>query len=91
MDIRLASVSVHTTNGRGATVDEIVERALDKIVAVSNNAPQPIRDQAIAYRDSLHSVLSFYMKEAVRADRTTIYNVLVKAGHQQLAEQIRKL
>ena len=87
----LSSVFVHTTDGRGSNVDEIVERALNKIVSVSDTAPQPIRDQALAYRAHLRTILSFYMKEAVRSDRVTIYNAILNAGHKELAEQIRSL
>jgi hypothetical protein len=31
------------------------------------------------------------MREAVKSDRTTIYNALSEAGYKELAEQIRRL
>jgi hypothetical protein len=37
------------------------------------------------------AVVAFYMREAVKSDRTTIYNALSEAGYKELAEQIRRL
>jgi hypothetical protein len=32
-----------------------------------------------------------YMRQAIRSDRTTVYNALIDAGHPELAELIRRL
>ena len=45
----------------------------------------------MAYRKSIRALLLFYMDEAIRSDRTTIYNALVEAGQKDLAEAIRRL
>jgi len=31
------------------------------------------------------------MREAIKSDRTTVYNALTDAGHKELAELIRRL
>jgi hypothetical protein len=85
------TVEVQTTNHRGFTPEEVAERCLDKLLSVSDTAPPAIRDQAIAYKDHLRAVLVFYMNEAVKSDRTTVGNALLCAGHQDLAELIRRL
>jgi hypothetical protein len=36
-------------------------------------------------------VVAFYMREAIRSDRTTVYNALNDAGHPELADAIRRL
>jgi hypothetical protein len=36
-------------------------------------------------------VVAFYMREAIRSDRTTVYNALKDAGHLELADAIRRL
>jgi len=36
-------------------------------------------------------VVAFYMREAIRSDRTTVYNALCDAGHKDLAELIRRI
>lgn len=79
-------VKILTTSGRGFTPEEIAERALDKIMHVGENAPPVIRDQALAFRDHIRSVLVYYMYEAVKSDRTTQANKLREAGHPELVQ-----
>jgi hypothetical protein len=84
-------VTVHTTENRGFTPEEVAARCTDKIVAVAETAPPVIRDQARAYKNSVEAIVAHYMREAIRSDRTTVYNALKDAGHPELAEAIRKL
>ena len=84
-------VTVHTTEGRGFTPEEVAARCADKIVAVAETAPPAIRDQARAYKKNVELVIAHYMQEAIRSDRTTVYNALVEAGHPELAAAIRRL
>ena len=84
-------VTVTTTSNRGETPEEVALRCVNKLISVSDSAPQEIRDQALAYRATLHRVVTAYMKEAVTNDRLTVYNALVEAGHPQLAAAIQKL
>ena len=91
LELSVGTVSVQTTSNRGFTPEEVAERCLDKIISVSESAPQALRDQALSYRESIRAVLLYYMKEAINSDRTTIYNALVDAGQKDLAEAIRRL
>jgi len=84
-------VTVHTTEGRGFTPDEVAERCVDKLISVSDTAHPAIRDQARAYKLHMEKVVAYYMREAIRSDRTTVYNALVEAGHPELADAIRRL
>ena len=84
-------VSVHTTDHRGSTPEEVAQRCADKIISVSDGAPPVIRDQAFAYKAQLEKMLSYYMRQAINSDRTTIYNTLVDAGHPELAELVRRV
>jgi len=84
-------VEVHTTSGRGFTPEEVAQRCADKIVQVADTAPPAIRDQALAYKRNITKVIEFYLREAVKSDRTTIYNAINDAGHPELAELIRRL
>jgi len=78
------SVMVATTNNGGATPETLAERALDKIIYVGGNAHPAIREQAMAFRDSIKGVLLGYLKEAARAERATIAMKLKAAGHGEL-------
>ena len=84
-------VKVHTTEGRGFTPDEVAERCVDKLISVSDSAHPAIREQARAYKKHMQAVVAYYMREAIRSDRTTVYNALVDAGHPKLADAIRRL
>lgn len=84
-------VGVRTTTGRGFTPEELAAQAAERIVSVSDTAHPAIRDQAIAFKGTIETVVREYLKQAVRSDRTTVYNALNDAGHPELAELIRRL
>lgn len=89
--VLVGAVSVHTTYKRGLTVEEIAKMALNKVVNISEDAPQPIRDQAHAFKNNLEDVLIYYLKMAVQQDRATICAKMRESGYSELAEHIRKL
>ncbi len=84
-------VGVKTTNNRGFTPDELAEQCVQKIISVSDDAHPGIRDQARAFSKHLEKLVEYYMRQAIRSDRTTVYNAIKDAGHPQLAELIRRL
>jgi hypothetical protein len=88
---QLNDVLVFTTENRGHSPEEMAEMAMNKIMSVSRDAPPVIRDQALAHRDNLKDVLIFYMNKMAQSERTTIWALLKKQGHDDLAEIIRRL
>jgi hypothetical protein len=87
--ITLGDVIVQTTTNRGWTPEEIAERAVNKLIFVSETAPEPVRIQAQAYREEIRKVVLHYLIEAVRSDRTTLSNRLIQAGHPELLDLLR--
>ena len=85
------SVTVETTNNRGFTPEETAKRCVDKIVGISDNSHPAIRDQAHAYRKEIETIIALYMKQAIKSDRTTVYNALKDSGNPKLAEYIRRM
>jgi hypothetical protein len=85
------AVTVLTTERRGFTPEEISLRCADKIVSVSDAAHPAIREQAVTFKAQVAKVVEVYLKEAVRSDRTTVYNAIMDAGNPELAELIRRL
>mgnify|MGYP003345715604 CR=1 FL=1 len=77
-------VKILTTSGRGFTPEELAEQALDKIVYVGSKSHPAIREQAEAFKNNLRVVLTHYLQQAVRSDRTTIANRLREAGYPEL-------
>ncbi len=84
-------VSVKTTSNRGLTPEEYARQCADKIVAVSDTAPEPIRAQAHAFKARVEQLVQLYLKQAIQSDRTTVYNALRDAGHPELADTLRGL
>jgi hypothetical protein len=82
--VLLGSVGVVTTNRRGWTPDELADRAIEKILYVGSESHPAIRDQAIAFRGAVRSVIKTYLEEAVNQDRATIAIRLREAGHSNL-------
>ena len=90
-DVDWTDVRVFTTQNRGHTPEELAERALEKMLSISDTADPAIKAQAYAYRDRIKHLLVFYMQEAIRSDRTTICAELAQQGHADLARIISKL
>ena len=73
-------VEVVTTQNRGHSPEEVAELCIDKIVGISATADPIIRQQAQAYKTQIEQVIVYYMKQAIKSDRTTVYNALLDAG-----------
>jgi len=84
-------VGVKTTDGRGLTPEESALRCAERIVSVSDSAPEAIRAQAHAFQKQVEAVVLDTLRNAVQSDRTTVYNALMDAGERDLAELIRRL
>ena len=84
-------IDVKTTDNRGFTADELAEQCVQKIISVSDDAHPGLRDQARAFSKHIEKLVAFYMRQAIRSDRTTVYNALKDAGHPDLAKLIRRL
>jgi|TARA_Y100000296_G_scaffold37800_2_gene43741 hypothetical protein len=87
----IGEVAVFTSTNRGHSPEEMAEMALNKIMLVSEDAPPVIREQALAYKDRLKEILVFYMNRMAQSERTTIWALMKKQGHEDIAEIIRRL
>ena len=94
LDIGLSkdfAVEVHSSDGRGFNPEEIAIRCAEKIISVSDTAHPAIQAQAKAFKTDIVKLVEFYLSEAVKNDRTTVYNAINDAGHPELASLIRRL
>lgn len=91
LGVTMGTVSVATSSNTGLSVDHWVDRALEKIIYVGDQSIPAIRDQAEAFKQHIRKVLDHYMRQAIKSDRTTLYNLLLQQGETQLAEIIRRL
>ena len=84
MPVLTSGVSVTTTQNRGWDVEELAQRAADKIIFVGDQSHPAIQAQARAFKDRVRHVVAFYLREAVEQDRLTLANRLREAGHPEL-------
>jgi hypothetical protein len=84
-------VGVRTTENRGFTPEELAAQCMQQVISVADTAPLGLREQAHAFSKNIEKLVAYYMQQAIRSDRTTVYNALMDAGHPQLADLIRRL
>jgi len=80
----LGNIAVHTTSGRGASSEELAERALARILSVGANVDPVLREQAEAYKESIRQVLVFYLNEAMRSRNVSLVSKFQQTGHPEL-------
>jgi len=72
-------------------VDYWAGRCTQQIVVLSDESNQTVAAQARAYSEGIESLIAHYMRNAIKSDRTTQYNLLINQGHRDMAEILRKL
>jgi hypothetical protein len=87
----LGTVSVFTSTNGGHTPEQVAEMALNRIIQVNESAPSVIKEQALAYKGRLREILIYYMNSMAKSERTTIWSLMKKQGHDDIAEIIRRL
>ena len=85
------SVVVATTQDTGHDPEFWAKAASDRIVSVGGNCHPLISQQAEAFKESVEATVSFYIKEAIKSDRTTLIAELERQGHEDMASIIRSL
>ena len=84
-------IKIVSSNNGGLSNDQISEMAANRIVAVSETAPEPIRQQAQAFSENVRNVVHYHIELARREERATICHNLRKAGHPDLADTVRRI
>jgi hypothetical protein len=87
----VGSVLVATTQDKGHDPEFWAKAAADRIVSVGGNCHPLIAQQAEAFKESVQATAVFYIKEAIKSDRTTLIAELEKQGHADMANIIRSL
>jgi hypothetical protein len=85
---KIGDVRVVTTNDRGMSPEEWADLALDRFVGVSATAPDPIKQQALMFKDNIKKLLLFYFNKVAEGERDTIAVLLRNHGQSELADYI---
>jgi len=90
-EIEIGQVAVTTTEHKGHDPEYWAEQATKRIVSVGGNCHPAIAQQAEAFKEMVQTLVCLYMKEAIRSDRTTLIAELLKQGHEDMAEILRRV
>ena len=87
----VGKVDVTTTQTMGHDPDFWAEQATKRIVSIGGNCHPIIAQQAEAFKEAVLQQISYYMKEAIKSDRTTLIAELENQGQQEMANILRRL
>jgi hypothetical protein len=68
----VGNLKVFVTNGRTKTADEWASEIMEKLMHVAENAPAPLRDQAVAFRDKIYVLIRDNIELALKQEREWI-------------------
>ena len=84
VESNIGTPTVVTTNNRGMNAEEWAELAVNRIVAVSTNAPPQVKEQAFAYKAIIKALLIDYVKKVVNSERSTVKTIWKEQGMEGL-------
>ena len=90
-DFTLGKVGVTTTEGKGHDAEFWSAQATKKICDISDNAPEHIKQQALAFQNQVYTVILYTIKNAIKSQNTTYANLLEKQGHSDMAKILKEL
>jgi hypothetical protein len=85
----LGLVEIATTNYGGHPPEFWAKQLTEKIVGVSEDNEQHIKDQARAYKDLIYKVCLIYIKNALKSYKATLIQDLSSGGSEDLAKIIK--
>jgi len=87
----VGSVNIITSDNGGLSNDQIADMLAGKLIYISDDAPEPIRLQAEAFRDRVRNLAQYYIELARKEERATICAKVREAGQLELANAIGRL
>jgi len=85
----LGLVEIATTQYGGHPPEFWAKQLTEKIVGVSEDNEQHIKDQARAYKDLIYKVCLIYIKNALKSYKATLIQDLSGQGSEDLAKIIK--
>jgi hypothetical protein len=90
-DFVVGKVDVHVTEGKGHDPEFWAAQATKKICDISIDAPEHVKAQAVAFQNQIYTVILYTIKNAIESRDTTLINLLIKQGHEDMARIIKEL
>jgi len=67
----VGAVNIMTSENGGLSNDQIAEMLATKLIYISDDAPEPIRLQAEAFRDKVRNLAQYYIELARKEERAS--------------------
>ena len=80
MTMSVGPFTVATTVNEGHSPEYYTERLCNRLIHISATAPPEIRQQALAYREAIQSLVLDTIRRAILSNHTTVIYQLQKAG-----------
>lgn len=84
-------VQAHATSGRGLNVEELADMCLRKLIHIADTTAPAVKEQANMFKEAIRPLLIVYMHQAIKSDRTTLWNKLKATGHKEVADIILEI
>ena len=84
-------VNIVTSDNGGLSNDQVADMLASKLIYISDEAPEPIRLQAEAFRDRVRNLAQYYIELARKEERASICAKVRDAGQLELAKAIGRL
>lgn len=84
-------VEVIATSGRGLNPDELTKMLLPKLIYIGPDVPADVRAAGEEQMHRMEMLLKHYFTQAQRSERTSIFNVLMNAGHPDAANIVKEI
>jgi hypothetical protein len=68
-DMAVGTVTVVTTSDGGHPPEFYAQRIVDRLIFVGDQAPEPIRAQALTYKDQIFAIVLAGIQRAIADDR----------------------
>jgi len=88
---KVGAVNIITSDDGGLSNDQIADMLANKLIYVSEDAPEPIRLQAEAFKDKVRNLAQHYIELARKEERASICAKVREAGQFELAKAIGRL
>ena len=72
MEMLVGKFEVYTSNNGGHPAEFYAEKLCNRIITVADTAPEPIRAQALHYRDTMYLLILETIKSAMASERSTV-------------------
>ena len=87
----VGSVNIVTSENGGLSNDQVADMLASKLIYISDEAPEPIRLQAEAFKDRVRNMAQYYIELARKEERASICAKVRDAGQLELAKAIGRL